>query len=535
VDARHRLACFLTFGALALLYGYDLGHTPVYLGGDEAQFAVQGLSIARTGRTLGGHVLPMFVSLADPQGDPNPLPWGNLWYQPMLFYLVAAVLRVLPFTEATVRIPNAIVGGVLSPLLMYAVVRQLTNERSYGLLAATLLGLTPPHLILSRQAMDYVDPIPFVLGWLWCTQSYLRSGRTSRALIGGALLGVGCYSYIASWIMMPICLALTCLVFWREGRGWKASLAAAAGFSLAIAPVIPWLWQHPEMLRETFARYRLSEPQQFSVFADPARTPLATKVRTTLWSYASFFHPRFLFVRGGPSLLTATGRVGVFLLPMAAAMPVGMYELWRRRHENGLYSIVLAGLVLAPVPAALMGEAYMIQRELFVVVWAAIIAVFGFAALLQARHPAVRGAAIVLLATVPLQFAFFYRDFFTHYKFRSAFYYDSSAFADTSSAIIAFDRARHAPAIYLNSELSAASARWRFYTTKYHHEELLTRTRYFSGDGADLSATPPGTLAVMLDKRVDVARLVKTGRWLLAETIYDVDRRPAAVILRKIV
>ena len=37
-------------------------------------------------------------------------------------------------------------------------------------------------------------------------------------------------------------------------------------------------------------------------------------------------------------------------------------------------------------------------------------------------------AAIALVAALVLQFGVFYRDFFTHYPLRSAFYYDPGGF-----------------------------------------------------------------------------------------------------------
>jgi hypothetical protein len=453
----------------------------------------------------------------------------------MLIYLIAAAVGVFPFTEFVVRLPNAVIGGILNPLLMYAVARELTFGRMYALSASVLLALTPAHLILSRQAMDYVLTIPFVLGWLWSTASYLRTGQTWRAWLSGGLLGVGCYSYIAAWIIMPLYLALTWALYWRQGRDKRASLAAAAGFALALAPAIPWLWNHPEMLRETFARYRLSEPQQLSVFADPAQTPVVTQLKTTSTAYASFFDPVFLFVRGGASLVTSTGRAGVFLAPMAVLIAVGAYIAWRQRNQPGLHGLVLAGFLSAPLPAALMGEPYMVQRELFVVVWAVLLAVYGLATLMSDRRLTMRWTAVLLLAMMPVQFAVFYRDFFTHYKLRSGFYYDPVAAADTTQSIIALDEEWRAPAIYLDAELDDAGARWRFYATRFQREELLTRTQYFTGDGRDLLVdTPPGTLAVMPDTRVIVEMLEKTGLWTVARMIYDVDRRAATVILRKI-
>ena len=79
-------------------------------------------------------------------------------------------------------------------------------------LAAALMALTPAHFIMSRQALDYICPLPFVLGWLLCLLTYFDTGRTAPLVAGGLLLGVGAYTYISSWMVMPFLAALTLLL-----------------------------------------------------------------------------------------------------------------------------------------------------------------------------------------------------------------------------------------------------------------------------------------------------------------------------------
>ncbi len=150
----------------------------MYLGGDEAHFGVVADAIARTGRNLRGDFLPLFVNLADPLGE-KAQPWGDTWYQPLLFYLTALAVKVLPFSEAAVRAPAAFLGGVVSPLLMYLVAMRLLGNRLQAIVAALVLALAPAHLILSRQALDYICPLPFVLG-VAVVSDLVRSDRPCR-------------------------------------------------------------------------------------------------------------------------------------------------------------------------------------------------------------------------------------------------------------------------------------------------------------------------------------------------------------------
>src|SRR5438128_2337287 len=85
--------------AVTVLYTIRLSDAPIYLMHDEVMFALHADSIARTGHALNGDRLPLYFSEPGFQAGRDPL----------IIYLTAAVLRVLPLSESTVRLPTAIV------------------------------------------------------------------------------------------------------------------------------------------------------------------------------------------------------------------------------------------------------------------------------------------------------------------------------------------------------------------------------------------------------------------------------------------
>jgi hypothetical protein len=494
--------------------------------------------------------MPLFFSLSDPGTDFREMPWGNTWYQPLFFYIVAAVLAVVPLSEFAVRLPVAIVGGVLTPILMYLVALRLFKRRGLALFSAVVLALTPPQLILSRQALDYVCPLPFILGWFWFLIDYTATKRIKSAVLGALCLGLGFYSYIASWVLMPIYFGLSAIVYWRvpgmpfdsqSGSGaspdrslragaLRPMAAATIGFVAPLVFFIPWLWTHPAMLRETFDRYQMSDQEQVSMIQEPANAFRRDKVAATLSAYWSHFDPGFLFLVGGPSMTTSTGRVGVFLLPLAVLLPLGVFALLRRSDPFGCHAIILLAVVTAPIAATLKGQPFSVQRIVFMFPFAALVATFGLEWLWERRERAARVAAIVLIVAIPLQFAVFYRDYFTHYKLRSAFYYDPAAFADVAAYLIADDQA---PLIYLSHEIDDVGAKWRYYTTRDRREDKMARTRFVENDGLDIGPSDPGSLLAVHMKAVELAALEQSGLWKIEKVISDVDNRPTVAILRK--
>jgi hypothetical protein len=230
-------------------------------------------------------------------------------------------------------------------------------------------------------------------------------------------------------------------------------------------------------------------------------------------------------------MTASTGRAGVVLAVVALLLPAGLFALLRRPRQAGMAVIVVAGLLLSVLPAALRGEGGSFQRAMTMIVFVAIIAGAGFDWLWRFPHRAGRAAAVALAVAGVLQFGMFYRDFLTHYKLRSAFYYDPSAFAGIAAALLERDAA---PAFYLSTELDTPGAKWRYYTTVANKTDLLTRTHYVDRAAFPLDAASPGSLCVINVDRQTRDALQAHGKWQPVVTILDVDNREAAQIFRKV-
>ena len=363
----HALSCWSlsnlrwTIGLLAagliasgVLYTYGLGRVPAYLTLDEAHFSVHAASLASTGRNLNGQWLPPLVNLDDPEGEPFNLPWGSTHYLPFGIYLIAGALTILPLDEATVRLPSAMLGGVINVALIFGVALALFRSRLAAAAAAATLALAPANVIISRQALDSVCQPPFVLGALWCTVTYARKPDPRLALLCGVILGCGVYAYVTSIVFMPFYLALFWFVSWRAGVFERRTLMwPLAGLIAALLPMMLWLMTHPEAARMLQMQYNR---------ADPGSTTLMQKVvdggpaaiGETLHLYWSYFDPAFLFVQGGNARNLSTGDDGVFLLAVAVLLLVGIYVA---RRDWLASTVIFIGLAVSPVPAVIKGSA----------------------------------------------------------------------------------------------------------------------------------------------------------------------------------
>src|SRR5262249_3440270 len=160
------IAVALAFMA-GVLYCTSLSGAPRFLIRDEVFSGLTADAISRTGADLQGTRLPVFFKM-DPEKYGSPI-----WFQPILMYAIAGTLKVLPFSEASVRLPTA-VAGVISVVLIYLIGLRLFENDYLAVIAAVMFAVTPAQFIYSRVAMDYSTPLPFILGWMLCLLSYLH-------------------------------------------------------------------------------------------------------------------------------------------------------------------------------------------------------------------------------------------------------------------------------------------------------------------------------------------------------------------------
>ena len=304
-----------------------------------------------------------------------------------------------------------------------------------------------------------------------------------------------------------------------------------------------------------------------------------------------FFDPRFLFFDGPVETLFSTRAIGVFVLPVAAFLLLGL-----RASLRGALSattlVLLGGLVLTPLPLTLTVVPDAIARVLGFLPFVILVSVGGVAYLwsmswrapqralvlsgavvltagaayaagmlaMRSRLPgaavpmmAIGGLAIavgalqkrlrpsqviasVLLALVPIQFAGFYVDYLTDYQNRLSSFLAGNL-RGAFEEVMAEDQRATAPAVYLVSLGRRGDMLWTFYLAKHHRGDLAPRTITASPfDAEQVSTLRTGSVIVtgLGDARTDAAveRLVQAGQ-LSSTLISEPNGVPTYMVLRR--
>jgi 4-amino-4-deoxy-L-arabinose transferase-like glycosyltransferase len=505
----------------AWLYGARLDYVPAHLGWDEVFFGLNGHALASTGRDINGSFLPLYFHMGE----------GNIWYQPALAYATALVFTLLPMTEATLRIPSVLVA-LVDIVLMYFVARRILKSDGLGFVAAGLLAMTPPHLLLGRVALDYIFPLPFILIWLLCLAAFVDRPRPWLIAAATASLGIGFFSYMASVVMMPFYFMTTVLfVTVSDARPkWRYYLAALT-FFLPLLVLVPWLRAHPSAYAQQVARYRVYDVQRFTPLQGIKEFLNYQNLTHRVSMYWGYIGPNYLFMSGAIKMSMTTRKVGVFLLACGVFLPVGIYQMLTKRRD-WLGRLLIFGFATAPLAALLVDDPFAVDREMNLLPFGVLLTAFGVGCLLQSPRLRVRILAVCLLVLVPVEFSYFYRDYFGDYRLASAEWFNRNIRGGLEDVIAREDRNRPIP-VYLSIDIGNIDQYWQFYLIKHDRADLQPRTVYFDSKSIALATIPSGGLVVCPTEDVWQQEQVKLGELQLLNVIREPDGKPSFVVLAR--
>ena len=481
------LALAILLGGV-LLYARALDRVPPYLIHDEVQGALHAQAIASTGRGLDGRWLPMYFAE----------PGFAAGRDPIMIYVTAIGLQALPFTDAGVRTPTALVA-VLNLLLMFFAARAIFGSTWAGLLAAVLLALTPIHFIRGRLLLSPLYSLPFMLAWLWTLRRFEEQPSTRRFITACVWLVVAMYSYLGAVVMVPLYLLMTMGVAAKSLR-FRAAVLAAAVCLVCLLPMAAWYLANPDRNAQIVGAYQLAGARSISdVISD------------RIGLYWQFFDPSYLFISGDASLVNSTRTSGLFPWAFAALLPVGLIAMIRSRQP--IAWVIAAGFLTAPLAAVISGGIEM-NRVMFVIPFAVLTATGG-AVSLAGRGALSRGIAVALVALVAVQFAAFHRHYMSDaYRAGAATWFSGNA-REALRELIA--RAGSGP-IYISDEIEWVQGLWRFYAIEANRLELLDRTIFFTDPPAIAAA---GSMLICAADSPHCAATIASGAWR------DVVRIPA--------
>jgi uncharacterized membrane protein len=272
------------------------------------------------------------------QVDPG-LGWADTWralaqhpeHAP-LYYALGRAAVALPLDPVTALRGTAAVFGLLLPLTVFWLMRELFGRGPVPWVAAALIACSPIHFLYAQEARQYALWMLATVAASAALQPALRRGRRGDWWLYAACVTVGLYAHLLFVVLLPVHAAYAWLVRAKESgsllrpRGLPArQWLLAVGASLVL--FLPWIlvlvtrfdravhytaWmERPIGTLQIFAEWGR---HLFRAFVDliPAAPPLPLLILLIPLAWALYVYLRY------------APRPAVWLLPLLALAYIGI-------------------------------------------------------------------------------------------------------------------------------------------------------------------------------------------------------------------
>lgn len=423
----------VALAAALFLHFWRIGSAPPGFFADECSIAYNAYCIAETGADEYGVRWPVFFRSFDTYTDPVNV------------YSVALPIRVFGLREWAARLPSALYC-LAACVAFYMLLRAWQLGKWFALAGGLVLSAIPWVFPLSRNcafAGQTAALLGLVMG-LMLTDSALRRRSNWRAVLAGVAWA---FAFSAHQSIRPVValLALGCgAVLWRPlVRRWRVVLLITISALVVLLPMIISVLRSPAALLARFHQVGVSREA-----ASFRKVIVGVAGR-----YLDYFSPRFLFIAGDHELRHHTGWGGELYWCLAPLILAGLYvaiRYWRRQPR---YRIVLVGLLVSPVSAALTVDRMHSTRCAYGVVFWLLLAMLGAHWLWQQKRVGRKLLAVLCVAGL-IEGSAYLADYFGPYQMRCRVTY-GTAFAEAVE--YCFSRIGSNQTLYVSGSVSAPS------------------------------------------------------------------------------
>ena len=173
--------------------------------------------------------------------------WGDIHIfqqEPLYTYFVAALRWLLPAPLQAIPLLQLLLGGILLPLAVYALGRQIVGTRT-SLYAAAVSAVFGPAIFYQCALLrDWTVPIGSAFA-LALAIAGIRRSRLGWLLGAGLLLGIGATMKSTALLWLPVWLCWLWFIPNKSANRMRAAKGTAAillGFALGLSPLVVRNW-----------------------------------------------------------------------------------------------------------------------------------------------------------------------------------------------------------------------------------------------------------------------------------------------------
>lgn len=393
---------FLFIGIIiiaAILRLYKLDQIPPSLNWDEVAAGYNAFTIANWGRDEYGKAFPViFTSFRDDK-------------HPVHIYITAIIIKLLGFSDFTVRLSGALLG-IFGVVIIFYLAKNYFKSESVALLSSLFLAISPQHMHFSRGLWEAnFAPFFLMLGLLLFQLGIEK--KNWLIPLSFFSFGLSLFSYHSAKIVVPPIILLL-LIF-----NFKILLKNGKYFILGLV-IISVFFATMFFDKRLLGLARVGQTRPSDEVIKSTKLYQVTKndymglLNISLDRYSAYFSPDFLFIKGDQNPRGSIKVFGEFYKIDSLFIVVGFISLILLRKRVAMY--LLLWVFLAPLPASVSSETPNATRAIFMVGSMQLISAYGAGKIISWFRGGFRKIVIIfLLLALSLESFIFIKYYFTIY------------------------------------------------------------------------------------------------------------------------
>lgn len=351
---------FLAILLSIFFHFFFIDRVPPCLNADEAAFAYNAYSIAKTGKDEYGKFMPLrFKSFED-------------YKLPVYSYFSVPFMLIFGLNEFSARVLNIIIGIAFVPLLYFAIKELFENEIA-ALIGAFLISLSPWIYILSRHAHEGVICTFFILTAFLFLIRYAKHQKFTNLILTNIFIFLAAFSYHTGRVFLIFFIFYEIYLFIlnlkKISGGKKVWGLIVILFTLVFPFFIDFLYgvnrvKNLLYLRNPGIYLRLNE--YLIEHAMPLFHNLLTEsIRDISNRYFSQISPEYFLIWGDKNWRFGFQNIGLITPVEYIFIFIGLYFLFK--NKNKFRFLLLLLLFISPLPNALTWQDASIIRTYFMI------------------------------------------------------------------------------------------------------------------------------------------------------------------------
>lgn len=327
---------------------------------DEASFAYNAHSIAKTGKDEYGSFLPSrFLAFGE-----NKLP--------VTIYLMAPFVGFLGLSEITSRLPFILIG-IFSPLIFYFFVKKLTESTKTALISSFLVSFSPFIQIMSRHIHENIIMLIVAIAIVYVLSTLYKGITITKLIALSFLTTLSLFTYhmgkvLSVFVFFWILYFLT--FYQKNNRKFLKKSILIFG-----VPILFFLFTEFKNPSSRISNLLFLNNPGFTLNIESQReehnnrlfhNKITHSIIFVTKQYISYFSPEFLVIKGD-----ANRRFGVEGVSPITAVEyifaiVGIYFAFHKKIQSRYLLISL--LFIAPASASLSWQGSSITRSFLLII-----------------------------------------------------------------------------------------------------------------------------------------------------------------------